>query len=482
MGLLSDIASITMGGYYEGGKHSIVNRDFNSAYGSFESTAEPDRVELTKRARWLHENHAIPSNIGETIISNTIASGFKLKSLHPDKNVQAEIEDLYNRRMNDKTLFDASGRLTGVEFERVLMGARMVDGDSAVNYITTTDPINPVKVQGIETSDFDLYATGTQGRDVYSGVEVNALGKAMYYHLASRKPGLKYDVKRARIPAKQMILHMKTENRFSQFRGVSEYKQTIIDLKNFAAYITASVQGARLRAQLPYYVTAQNPTQKSRKDANSATYEQVMEINGQTVQYLNMGEELKQLDPSVMGENARDFLTFITRMIATGRKISYELAMRDYERLSFSASRASILQDNRKFDYEQFLHVANYKNQDFELWLDGMVLSGKMKSVTPAAYFIDKTDFLRKTWIPPARPFVDPLKDIMAVKEELALGLTTLTREAGRKGWDIEALRTEIAQEKKDFEKAGLTYPSYADADTELATRLILKENEEGVI
>jgi len=448
MSFLSDASTVINASFYEGGKITKTNADFTNAIGTFEDTAANDRLEMMKRARWLHENNPIIANIDETIKNNVIANGIKLKSLVKDKNIADEIEEKYKQRMENKDAFSLDGKTAGTICERLILGAKMMDGESIVNYIITNDKFHPLKVQVIEASQFDL---SKYGDNIYSGVEVNKYNKPIKYYFTDDK------YNEFEVDAKNILHIMNMENRASQIRGVTDYKQVILDLKNFMAYNTALIQNARVRANLPYYVTTENPS-GSRRGNESETNSQLQQINGLIVHYLNRGEELKQLDPKVAGDNHKDFLMMVIRLIASGRKVSYELAFRDYSQVNFASSRASLIQDNKRFDFEQYQHILNFKNPDFERWLDVMVYSGNIKSIKPSYYTTHKNEFLKKNWIPPAREWVDPLKDITAIKEKLNLNMTTLTREIAKQGLDIEDVIAEKQKEKKMFEDAGLAY------------------------
>lgn len=448
MSFLSDVSTVINASFYEGGKITKTNADFTNAIGTFEDTAASDRLEMIKRARWLHENNPIISNIDETIKNNVIGNGIKLKSLVKDKNIADEIEEKYKQRIENKDAYALDGKTAGVICERLIMGAKMMDGESIVNYVITNDKYHPLKLQVIEASQFDL---SKYGDNIYSGVKVNKYNKPIKYYFTGN------NFEEFTLDPKNTLHIMNMENRASQIRGISEYKQVIIDLKNFMAYNTALIQNARVRANLPYYVTTENPS-GSRRANETAQDSKLQQINGLIVHYLNRGEELKQLDPKVAGDNHKDFLMMVIRLIASGRKVSYELAFRDYSQVNFASSRASLIQDNKRFDFEQLQHVINFKNPDFEKWLDVMVYSGNIKSIKPSYYTTHKSEFLKKNWIPPAREWVDPLKDITAIKEKLNLSMTTLTREIAKQGLDIEDVIAEKQKEKKMFEDAGLTY------------------------
>jgi len=466
MQLLKDIQA----SYFDGAKPTRKSAEIRIGMGGFEDVAAPDRAEMTSIARWMHENIGTIGNIDNSIINNSLGLGMKLRSLTTSETVAAEIERKYNLRMNNKDLYDIKGINTGIDAERILMGARMTDGDVIANYVHTNDKYNPLKLQFIESSNFDVTVYDD---NIYSGVEVDSYGKPKTYHLYNSALNKQYQ-----LSTEDAILYQKIDNRFSQYRGMSEYRYIISNIRHIHRWQNALLAGAEARASLPYYVSTDNPAglaAKHRKDANAVANDKLLEINGLSVHYMNKGEELKQLNPSVAGDNYKDFFISVIRQIAVGRKISYELAFRDYSDVNFASSKASLLQDHKTFDYEQLLHVSYFKNPDFEKWLTAMVMSGNMQSIKPSHYLNNKEEYLKKSWIPPAREWVDPLKDIISIKEELALGLTTLTREAGKKGRDIDQLIEETKQEQEKFEKAGLDYPQISD--NAAATLALMESN-----
>jgi capsid protein len=64
--------------------------------------------------------------------------------------------------------------------------------------------------------------------------------------------------------------------------------------------------------------------------------------------------------------------------------------------------------------------------------------------------------FLRCSWSRPKTEWVDPLKDAKAAKEEIAMGVNTLTEFCETAGRDIEEVVATRKYEKKLFEAAGV--------------------------
>jgi capsid protein len=81
-------------------------------------------------------------------------------------------------------------------------------------------------------------------------------------------------------------------------------------------------------------------------------------------------------------------------------------------------------------------------------WIVAEVLSGRL----------DLTPDLAAEWIMPRPMQVDPQKDLAAMKEALALGLTSRTKAVNELGWNADDLDEEIAADRARERDLGLTF------------------------
>ncbi len=324
--------------FYEGAKRTVANRDFYNTNSSFEQTAAPDRATLKARSRWLSENNPIMSNIDNAIINNTIGTGITLQLMTDNDNFNKDIEARFKRWSKNPFMCDSTGRLTFGDMQRSILKSRMVDGEIFVYKRMTPDGL---KLQLIESDTLD-------GTRQDGGLEMGADGAVKNYHFQTENN------QKFVVDAKQIINYYMSV-RPSQYRGVSEYKQAILDIKNFSAFQTASIQGARARANIGYYVKSSGGIASFGADVN----EKVQEVNGVKVLYLNSNEDLGKLDPDSVATDYVQFSESTIRLMATARCVSYELSYRDYSKVNFASSRASIIQDNKRFDHEQ-THLTDY--------------------------------------------------------------------------------------------------------------------------
>jgi len=451
--------------FYEGGKIRGSNADFRNGNTHFEQTASPDRDILRSRARWLHENNGIVSGIDHSIKVNSFGNGMVFQSKTGIAALDVEVEKKFTEWMKPQNC-DITRRQHFYEMHSTIPGQRMMDGEVLIHKVHKNDKRNPFKIQLIEADRFDTAYMTTGINEVQNfvdGIEIDTFGAPQKYIL---KNGLMTNTK---VDAAEVIHYYKRQNRITQYRGLSEYKQIIIDLRNLAGYQSATIQSLRSRAGIGYAIESSNAAGRLGQLNQTEDQDPIYDINGVMVHYLNQGEKIHMFDPTISGNEYGEFVRSCIRMIATGRKVSYELAFRDYTQTNFSSARASLIQDNKTFAGEQW-HFATYVlNPLFEEWLEANVLAGNIKGLSASAYFADKSKFTQPRWIAPAKEWVDPLKDIKAFVEEYKLGTATLSEFAASKGKDLDEIIKQREREDEMLKNAGILKEEDTNAKTKKA-------------
>ena len=426
----STLSKVFKRGFFEGAKVTQANKDFYNGTGTFENIASADRDILRARARWLSANNPIMDNIDTAIMNNTIGTGITLQSITGKSKFDNDVEKRFVQWATDPKQCDATGRFTFYDMQRLILKTRMVDGEIYI--------YKKITKKGLQIRLIEADAVDTSRED--GGIEFSPRGVIKKYHFIDIN-GVKFSIKA------EHIINYYQVTRPSQVRGVSEYNSSILDIKNFSAFQTASIQSARARANIAYAVK-----QGGNMDDiyNGTQTEKVQSINGVSVMYLNHGDEITKLDPDSVATDYVQFSENTIRLIATARKVSYELAFKDYSRVNFASSRASLLQDNKRFDHEQ-IHLKHYVLNDiFALWLEVEILKGTIKANN---FYADKSKWIMPKWIMPKRDLVDPLKEITAIEKKINLNVTCETDVANSEGEDYEDIlrkkSREIALKKK---------------------------------
>ena len=428
LGLKKQFQKFLVRTFFEGAKKTKATRDFaNATNQNFEELAMYDRDMLRARARWLSANNPIMSNIDSTIINNVVGRGISLQS------VDDTLQEAWNTWQKS---CDLTGRRTLNDMQRLMLQTRMVDGECFIYKKYTK---NGFKIQLLEADQLDTYA----GK---SGLDIDKDGKVTAYYF-------KTDGDTVKIDAKHIINYHKS-NRISQYRGVSEYSRSIIDIKNFQGFTSANIQSLRARANIAYAVEGDdvNPFDYNATDQDG---DKIQEINDAFVFYLNAGEKIHTLDSNATPVNYQEFVQSTVRMIATGRNISYELAFRDFSQVNFSSARASILQDNKRFDSEQE-HMITYILEDlYKTWYEYEVLNGREAVELPVV-----------SWVVPVREWVRPKEDLSVVLEMVDRNLSTYTDAAKSRGKVFEEILVQRQAEEALIKKYGLNTEEIQNAIT----------------
>lgn len=421
--------------FYEGAKKTAVNRDFWNANSPFEDTAKSDRDTMRARARWLAANNPIMSNIDNAIVNNVVGKGIGLQSKTGEKKLDDEIERRFKQWMH-KSMCDVSGRLSFADMQKIVLTNRMTDGEIFIYKKITKEGL---KLQLIEADALD----SNRGN---SGMTLDKDGKVTKYHFTGADGSVD-------IPAESIINYYKCE-RPTQYRGVSEYKQAILDIKNFSAYQAATIQSARANAEIAYTIETER-TNSDFTPIGSNQDEELHDINGLMVYYLRPGEKVAKHTNGHNGDGYSEFITSTVRTIAAARKISYELAFRDYSQVNFASSRASLIQDNKRFDEEQS-HLSTYFLDDvFMAWLEVEVLMGNLP-ISPIKWAADKSPYVAPKWSYPKRDWVDPDKTMRAIERAINLNQTTETAQCAIAGEDFEEIIKTKAREVEILKENGL--------------------------
>lgn len=456
--------------FYEGGKIGLATNDFINAADEFEATASAERDIMRSRARWLHENNPIIANIDRVICANVIGAGLKFQFKLGDETsgadkLNTEIELAWEAA---KYSLDLRQSMHFDEMCAIALQNRFMDGE-CLFYIAMLN--NELKIQPIEVDRFALGSFEGKFGGYYDGIRVDNFGRVISYHLnqdsfsniniAGKKSAqsFKSDIT---LNAKDVIYYFKRENRFSQLRGISEYKQTIIDLKNFASFIRATIEAAKGRANIAYILKKQNPNIAKDLQKNP-----IVAINGIFVQNLGANESLEVLDPKVADDNFADFTQFVMRSIAAGRSVSYELASRDFSKVNYSGGRMSLLQDYKLFDDDLEHFSRNFYKPIFMRWLELECLKGRFSHLGLSyERFLSLKERILAGAISlysPKREWVDPLKESKAIATELEYNTTTLQEIYARRGLDWQEQINQRAKEKQVLESLGLSMFNNAD-------------------
>jgi len=411
---------------------------------------EGDSATLRARARDLRRNNSYASKAVQVISSNVVGTGIRTQFKTTSKPGTDTPIELAWKEWAHSTECDYEGRHDLFGIQKIIMDAVTESGEVLVRFHYDSESKFPLKLQILESDFLDTTRDGIvkDGNTIVQGVEFNAKGKRVAYHLFESHPGEKNFAARSnRIPAEQ-ILHVFDTLRPGQVRGVTWFAPVIVRMKDLDDFEDAQLMRQKIAACFTAFV----------RDINIETLDSDVEIDVEVaermepamIEHLPPGKTVEFANPpGVTGY--KEYTTTVLRGIAAGLGITYEALTGDLSEVNFSSGRMGWI--------EFFRNIQKWQNQI----IIGQVLNPVVKEFFKASAImgIDSRE-IGFYHIPPKREMIDPAKEIPATVASIKAGLSTLSEEIAALGKDPS---DHLAEYKKDMDlldSLGLTLDSDA--------------------
>lgn len=259
------------------------------------------------------------------------------------------------------------------------------------------------------------------GRNLVSGVDLDALGRPASYRILPGLPESADYRPAVRIPASD-VLHMFRVETAGQVRGIPWAAAAIVPASELQAALDALTVRARTLASVVM-------VHKRGLDdgAPSTPFAETVEtpVMPGAIFHLAPGEDLtfpERQAPQEMG-----VLTAIRiREIAAALGVPPHMCDGDYGSINYSSARAAMLTFRARVEAIQHMTIRPVLDRIWE----------RVTQTPPPA-----------EWLFQPLPAVDPIKQAQSDKLELDMGLTSRRRLAAERGWDLADLDAELRAE-----------------------------------
>jgi lambda family phage portal protein len=312
---------------------------------------------------------------------------------------------------------------------------------------------------------------------IMGGIERDQYGAPLAYHIASDYP-VGFMTSRAnltwtRVPAfggksgRRSALHLFDKTRPGQSRGVPYLANVIEPLKQLDRYSDAELQAAVISGAFAVFVKM-DPTAFGDLFGDNDDYLSAAKswdgalptgslggpgnainlLPGESVETANPGRPNAQFDP---------FVQAVLRQIGVGLGLPFEVLIKHFT-ASYSAARAALLDAWRFFRGRRDWLATQFCQPLYEIWLDEAVASGR---VVAPGYFADpaiRRAWSRAAWVGDGPGSIDPVKEVLAAKERVALGISTRANESIMyDGVDWDDKHRQLVKEETARLRDGLT-------------------------
>ena len=472
MNLFSRIkkAARVLAGTYYGASSAGNNRQMygfspDTTDGSREIFAEGRILRARSRDLVRQDSHA--RAIVEGWQANLIGSGVVPRSKHPDPAVRDRLHELFEEQA---AYMDADG-ISDFYGQQAVWAAELVEGGEVfirIRQRRNEDGLPlPFQLQTIPAEQVPEWKQelGTNGY-IRGGVEFDALGRRVAYHIYRDHPasGLLNAADLRRVPATDgtmpLVLHLFVPRRAAQVRGEPWLAPVISKLHDLHKYQAAKLQQAKAASYFLGSVVAPGgnpldyPMAEDLEDADTRVDSPIIEPC--TILRLDPGEKL-EFNETPADPNYAEFVKSNIKTIARGVGLTYAAVSGDTREANFSSMRADEMISRRKCKQIQQLVLRPVLNEIWNVFLWFAVMAGK---ISASDYRRNKSLYERIEWRFPAFERIQPQQDVEAEIAEIRAGLKTREEAVAERGYDIEEIDRQNAQDQERCDELELTYDS----------------------
>lgn len=436
-----------------------LTNSFRSDHHSLNQDLEFSLRTLRGRSRNLAKNNDYVKRFLRMVQNNVVGpNGFALSvpCQRPDGTI-----DEYDKTTCERTfarwarrgVCDVTSRLSLVQLNALVALLCARDGEAFIRRVKggrehnafgyALQVIDPVLVDDTYRADFP------DGRRIRMGVETDAWGKPLAYHLL-QDVETPFASRRVRVNASE-IWHLFIQEEPSQVRGVPWIHTAMRRLHDLGGYEEAAVIAARVGASnMGFFIPPGDQT----GDRSALADDEVQAADGEsqlvrdatpgTFEELPPGYEFKAFDPDYPHANFDGFVKAMLRGVASGMGADYNTLANDLQGVNYSSIRSGKLETQDGWLCLQGWFREGLLEPLWPEWLEHAFVSGQLPTL-PITKF-DKYNVA--VWQGRRWPWVDPLKDVQSRVIELNNGLNSYSNVMREMGRDPEAIWRELEKDR----------------------------------
>jgi lambda family phage portal protein len=426
-------ALATYGGGGESGYDGAGMTRLDTTWGSSQQAASmlaPVSWQLTQmrdRARNLDRNNALANGMMTRITESVIGDGLSPIAETADPIWNSKAESLLNDWSDSA---DITG-LSWAEHQQLMFRSLQRDGDCGA--ILTDDG----RLQGIEGDLIGCFEK--QDALTIDGISVNENLRPITYWIKDVDTLGSY---KARPVDAQDFIFLANRNRLRQLRGEPLFAQSFQLFDQVDRYITAVVTAAEVAACFSIAVIKDSPTDATQHlDAitnRAGKKQRALNVEPGGISYLRPGESISTINPSQPSQNFSESLKTLLRLLGQPAGLPLELVLIDFETGSYSASRAALMTAYQSFNNKRKKFADKYLSRVYRWKISQFVKLGLLEA---------RDDAWNHRWVGAPYPYLDPLKEAMAIQARVDVGVTTLAQEIAAVGGDVRVWAQKRAEE-----------------------------------
>ncbi|MBP7001712.1 phage portal protein [Amaricoccus sp.] len=291
------------------------------------------------------------------------------------------------------------------------------------------------------------------GRFVRGGIEFDALGRALAYHLFTSHPAESTGAGRRRKVrvAAEDIIHAWRPTEAEQEFGVPQSHTALRRFNMLSRYEESALAAAHYGAAVAAFFKQEADDSPSAAPTEADIPDEI--TPGMTAM-LPPGVDLANWSPNYPDGEMPAFNKAMLRGGAAGLGVSYAGLTSDMEGANFSSLRAGLGEERDEWRMFQRDLFETLHGEVFRRWLPFALANAVNLPLAKAE------KFEAATWRARSWPSVNPKDDALANEADLRNGLKTPSQIVGERGEDFEATVTQLANDLAMMREKGVPIPA----------------------
>lgn len=451
---------------YDAAKSGRRTEGWTVAGGSANTEVSGSLTTLRNRSRDLVRNNPHARRAINTLVAKSVGTGIRGRLAEGAKASWEEFVDTC----------DFEGDMDFYGLQSLMARCAYESGEVLVRRIRTREGRVPLQLQVLEPDYLDSSKFGPSNNgDTYimAGVEVDRLGRRVAYWLYDQHPGdsallpRRWQSKRVRASE---IIHFGRKDRPGQLRFVPELTAAILRLKDYDDWREAIIVKKKIEACFVAFVTGDDPaTALGEASTEATTGRRIEGLSPGMFEYVGNNREVTFGNPSssVDGGFSKEEL----HAIAMASGVTYEQMTGDLSGVNYSSIRAGMADFRDLVEMWRWIYFIPMNLRRIYGWFtDAAWTAGSIRS--PRYPMI---------WTPPAWPYVNPVDDIKAAKEEIKGGIQSLSEKIRERGYDPDEVFKEIQKEREMLAELGIKVDTDAGNAPAAPAAASSNDDEEGI-
>lgn len=440
-----------------------LNADLPTQNHSPDTDLRRDLRLMRARSRHLVKNEPYAKRFVSLATKNVIGpTGFDLRMNvrdpggQPDLVANRIVLDAFKRWARVRNA-SVTRKQSWIDLKRLVFRTVVVDGECFIHIVRGFDNPFSYALRLIPTDcvDEDLNRDLGDGREIRMGVEVNAWGAPVAYHVRVKNPvdwfyGSASWGRTERIPAADLI-HVYRQDAIQQTRGVPWLFAAISRLNQLGGYEEAELIASRIGASKMGFLIPDPEAPGYDGDDVDAEGNTIMEMEPGSWEQLPPGFKVDKFDPQHPNASFDAFVKAMLRGVAASTDVSYHSISQDLSSANYSSLRAGLLDEHDTWIELQGWFREDYIDEVFPVWLEESMLAGAVP--LPLTKF-DK--FNAPVWRGRRWQWVDPAKEVQASERQVALRIRSRRQIIIDQGGEPDLVWAELEEEERLLTEKGL--------------------------